>query len=228
MKEALEQLNKTNAELVAKALAEEQARFNMSSSKRSRDTGELAVPEKFVPEEEPPASKKAKNSSPQPEREPTPQPAAAAPPPTPAANTATEGEGVDIETLLPSSVVTSANVTPEKNAQSSQAQDSSKESADEADAGSEPQPIEESPLEETTPKDQQDNKMPTETDGTDAPPKKNTKRRGKRKTGEILLDPEAVMEKKNLRSSASRSAAAAAARQQREAENAQKESENTS
>ncbi|KAH1004806.1 hypothetical protein HUJ05_005579 [Dendroctonus ponderosae] len=139
-----------------------------------------------------------------------------------------EKEGVDIETLLPSSVVTSANVTPEKNAQSSQAQDSSKESADEADAGSEPQPIEESPLEETTPKDQQDNKMPTETDGTDAPPKKNTKRRGKRKTGEILLDPEAVMEKKNLRSSASRSAAAAAARQQREAENAQKESENTS
>lgn len=51
---------------------------------------------------------------------------------------------------------------------------------------------------------------------------------GKRKTGEIPLDPEAVMEKKNLRSSASRSAAAAAARQQREAENAQKESENTS
>lgn len=58
-------------------------------------------------------------------------------------------------------------------------------------------------------------------------PKKSTKRtRGKRKSGEIPIDHESVIAKKNLRSSASRSAAAAAARQKLEAENAQRESEN--
>lgn len=48
----------------------------------------------------------------------------------------------------------------------------------------------------------------------ESPPKKSTKRtRGKRKSGELPpIDPEAIIEKKNLRSSASRSAAAAAAR----------------
>lgn len=60
------------------------------------------------------------------------------------------------------------------------------------------------------------------------PPKKSTKRtRGKRKSGEIPIDHESVIAKKNLRSSASRSAAVAAARQKLEAENAQRESENS-
>lgn len=61
----------------------------------------------------------------------------------------------------------------------------------------------------------------------DTTPKKGAKRtRGKRKSGEIHIDHESVIAKKNLRSSASRSAAAAAARQKLEAENAQRESEN--
>lgn len=55
-------------------------------------------------------------------------------------------------------------------------------------------------------------------------PKKGAKRRGKRKSGE-MLDPESVREKKNLRSSASRSAAAAQARAEREQAAAKLEAE---
>jgi len=129
MKEALEQFNKTNAELVAKALAEEQARLNMPTSKRPRETSESPLPlDKHYSEEEQPAPKKSKppvhsqviERYPTPteivERHPTPQPVVQTQPPLqpPPALITHEGEGVDIETLLPSSVVTSASVTPEK------------------------------------------------------------------------------------------------------------------
>lgn len=80
--------------------------------------------------------------------------------------------------------------------------------------------------EQTTPvKEEQSKVEPNEE--AESLPKKSTKRtRGKRKSGEIPIDHESVIAKKNLRSSASRSAAAAAARQKLEAENAQRESEN--
>ncbi|XP_025832998.1 chromodomain-helicase-DNA-binding protein 7 isoform X3 [Agrilus planipennis] len=70
-------------------------------------------------------------------------------------------------------------------------------------------------------------------EATETPAKGKKRTRGKRRSGEIILDPEGVIERKNLRSSASRSAAIAAARaasaEQKQleaaAENAQKNQE---
>lgn len=80
---------------------------------------------------------------------------------------------------------------------------------------------------QTTPPKEEPPKAESSNEDVDSLPKKTTKRtRGKRRSGEIPIDHESVIAKKNLRSSASRSAAAAAARQKLEAENAQRESEN--
>lgn len=106
-------------------------------------------------------------------------------------------QGVDIETLLPPSTVVKGGPPIEDD----------KEKQPESPA----KPAE--PAEsESTPATSQ-NKEETVSDNPESPPKKTTKRtRNKRKSGELPLDHEAVIEKKNLRSSASRSAAAAAAR----------------
>lgn len=108
MKEALEQFTKTNAELMAKALAEEQAK--LMSGKRSREINEFS--EKQAEEEEQlPPSKKIKESQ---EKSPVATPAAT-PSPMPSIHPVNEQEGVDIETLLPpSTVVKSSSMSPEK------------------------------------------------------------------------------------------------------------------
>lgn len=241
MREALEQFNKTNEIIMAKALAEEQVRLSSTSSmKRPREASQSPLPldKSSVVEEDQPPAKIPKIHTPQPvepmERLPTPQPQSVpqkqpSPAPTSTPIPPIEQEGVDIETLLPSSVVTSATVTPEKSRPVSPQQDVS-EPAEELEPPDQviQQPELDNSAQAASSKEDDSKSVAGGAEEADLPPKKNTKRRGKRKSGDILLDPEAVMEKKNLRSSASRSAAAAAARQQREAENAQRESENAS
>lgn len=112
MKEALEQLSKTNAELMAKAFAEEQSK--LMSNKRPRETVEISIEktQQTHEEEGQPTAKKMKEN---PEPPTTPTPVATTPTPTPVPPAPSEQEGVDIEALLPpSTVVKSTNVTPEK------------------------------------------------------------------------------------------------------------------
>lgn len=205
MKEAIEQLSKSNADLMVRAFAEEQAK------KRSRESVSSERTDSSVTTEEEPTAKKPKES-----HDEGPQPA-----PVPM------DQGVDIETLLPpSTVVKSAVPTPE----AEQKEPSEPETPPKEITEQEPPPSnKETPSTESH--------SETSVENPESPPKKATKRtRNKRKSGEIPLDHEAVIEKKNLRSSASRSAAAAAARAaaeqaaaRLEAENAQKaqESENS-
>ncbi|KAJ8971345.1 hypothetical protein NQ314_000744 [Rhamnusium bicolor] len=94
MKEALEQFSKSNAELMAKALAEEQTKLMLS--KRPREICD------FSPAEEGLQSNKKMKESPD-----------KSPVSIPIAHVINEQEGVDIETLLPpSTVVKSSNLSP--------------------------------------------------------------------------------------------------------------------
>lgn len=201
MKEAIEQLSKVNPDLMAKAVIEEQPK--PVSMKRPRDSTDSVDSKLVIDEETQPTAKKAKEDCQ------TPGPS-------------TEQEGVDIETLLPPSTVVKPSTSTAETAPSEAPFDLAgpsmsmeSESQKEADEKSEDKQKE----------DQKDESAETLPDTS--PPKKAAKRtRGKRKSGDLPpLDPEAVVQKKNLRSSASRSAAAAAARQKLEAENALKESE---
>lgn len=108
MKEALEQLSKTNAELMAKAFAEEQSKL-MASNKRPRDSMERST---VQDNDGQPPTKKVKES-------PEPPAMPIHPHTTPTLMTInpipSEQEGVDIEALLPpSTVVKSTSVSPEK------------------------------------------------------------------------------------------------------------------
>lgn len=198
MKEALEQLSKNNADFMARAFAE-----TSSSGKRSRESTDSST----VEEES--AAKRQKESQesaqPSPNTEQTP--------------------GVDIEALLPPSTVVKSTTPPPSD-------------ADEKENPPQPPPPppqqhetdqEKPPTETETAQQAAASPQPQESGATttaasgeggtaggenpESPPKKSTKRtRSKRKSGELPLDHEAIIEKKNLRSSASRSAAAAAAR----------------
>nr|CAI5864667.1 unnamed protein product [Callosobruchus analis] len=283
MKEALEQLTKSNQELVAKALAEEQQQKTSGAMKRPREASieMLQVEKSLMPapaavpsDEEPlqPPPKKAKE-----EESRTPSPRVQAPPsgPTlpqsqvqlqpqqqpqpPAAPLQQQQhhdhEGVDIEALLPpSTVVKSTGLTPEKKAATAKEEKAPPPpqpsptptpppAKEEETEKNEPPPVKATTVEEqpavpspsteeppSKPAQEAAGAGPTaasasaEDSDTSPPAKKGAKRtRGKRKSGEIIIDPESIVAKKNLRSSASRSAAAAAARQKLEAENAQRE-----
>lgn len=171
MKDAIEQLSKSHAELIAKAFTEEAPKTGV---KRSRESVSSDKTDSSLTTEEEHPAKVAKESPSIP-----------------------MDQGVDIETLLPPSTVVKggppidddkdkAPDTPPATAEQSEAENSASTSNRE-DSISESNP--------------------------ESPPKKTTKRtRNKRKSGELPLDHEAIIEKKNLRSSASRSAAAAAAR----------------
>lgn len=112
MKEALEQLSKTNAELMAKAFAEEQSKL-MSSNKRPRESSELNLEKHLIQEDE--GQPPVKNLKENPEPPTTPTSSARTPTPTPIVPVLNEQEGVDIEALLPpSTVVKSTSVSPEK------------------------------------------------------------------------------------------------------------------
>lgn len=205
MKEAIEQLSKNNADFMARAFAEEQVKT--SGGKRSREsissdrTDSSAAVEEDNPAKRPKESHESAQASP---------------------NAITE-QGVDIETLLPPSTVVKSATPP---ADCEQNQEKPLEGESEKPSETEP---------EQTTQNQASTSESTAgevVDNPESPPKKSTKRtRSKRKSGELPLDHEAVIEKKNLRSSASRSAAAAAARAaaeqaKLEAEIAQKAQEN--
>lgn len=227
MKEALEQLNKTN-EFLVRAMAEQQQQQlqqqmqqqvvslntgSSTSAKRPRETPEKEPSISLIPQpapiEEPPPPKKSKEEKPPPP--PKEQPPPSPPPPQPTIPTPIE-VAVDIETLLPPSTVVKAQPNPEPPEE--------KETEPEKVEELIPPPPEPSPVKEPEP-------PVTEKQEVESSPKKNTKRtRGKRKSGELPVDPESIREKKNLRSSASRSAAAAAARAEREQAAAKLESEN--
>jgi chromodomain-helicase-DNA-binding protein 7 len=206
MKDAIEQLRENNAELMAKPIGDDSI-----STKRPRDSSDSAETSLC---EENPQKKFKEDQSPQPEKN--------------VGNQSIDQEGVDIETLLPpSTVVKTLCVNVEK------LQEKPKEKCEIEDKKehSPPSPPKESEFKEIEEKKEESAPPPAEAP-PESPPKKSTKRtRGKRKSGELPpIDPEAIIEKKNLRSSASRSAAAAAARaaaeqaaaKQAEAENAQK------
>lgn len=234
MKEALEQINKTN-EFLVRAMAEQQQHQQYqsqpstsgNSNKRPRETPEKETPislvQQPIPEEPPP--KKVKESQPEKvekqmitrQKSPTPTPVTPTPPP--ATTPAPMEVGVDIETLLPPSTVVKAQLNAEA-AVEEKKQEEDLEKIEEAvpPPASDPAPAKEEPPPPIEKQEQQSEA---------ASPKKTTKRtRGKRKSGEIPVDPESIREKKNLRSSASRSAAAAAARAEREQAAAKLESEN--
>lgn len=207
MKEAIEQLSKNNPDFMARA-------FSETSGKRSRESvsSDRTDSSAAIEEEAPPKRQKESHESP--------------PPPTPE-------QGVDIETLLPPSTVVKTTSS----------------ATDSIDETEKPQhPAIENENENENPQQETETAQPSQTqaasesgtttgaeggENPESPPKKSTKRtRNKRKSGELPLDHEAIIEKKNLRSSASRSAAAAAARAaaaeqaKLEAENAQKAQEN--
>uniref|UniRef100_A0A6P7GKH5 Chromodomain-helicase-DNA-binding protein 6 isoform X2 n=1 Tax=Diabrotica virgifera virgifera TaxID=50390 RepID=A0A6P7GKH5_DIAVI len=257
MKEALEHFSRTNIELMAKAMSEEQNKFLTSTSgastKRHRESEmveKLSIPE--VEPEHPPA-KKAREATdksrtptplptpPTPTSTPTPMstpsvtptmvvPTSIAPPPVPVPVPPTipnDQEGVDIEALLTPSTVVKASVSPQK---AEHVEKSPEPRAMDLQQEPEPEPTgHKVPPEPAETSHKEDQSKPETSEESETPPKKNAKRtRGKRKSGELPIDHESVIAKKNLRSSASRSAAAAAARQKMEAENAQRESENNS
>lgn len=195
MKDAIEQLSKSNAEFLARAMAEEQ-QHQKTSMKRQRESIPRELPENNPQAEEP--SKKLKE------------------PIEPAASitvTPIVDAGVDIETLLPPSTVVKAPVVVESE---------EKEKLCEKPAPPVPEPAESAAPENVVTETNNQIAEPQEL----TVPKKNAKRtRGKRKSGELPIDPESIREKKNLRSSASRSAAAAAARAEREQAAAKLEAE---
>lgn len=197
MKEAIEQLSKTNPDLVARAFVEEPSK---SGTKRSRESVSSDRTDSSVTTEDDNPAKKLKETPEEP-----------LPPPIPM------DLPVDIETLLPPSTVVKSSPNTSEN-------DHKEKQPEEEPLKAPPEDPSMAPIKETT----------QETENPESPPKKNTKRtRNKRKSGEIPIDHEAIIEKKNLRSSASRSAAAAAARAaaeqaKLEAEIAQKNQESES
>lgn len=113
MKEALEQLSKNNAELMAKAFVEEKSKL-IPSNKRPRESIELAMDRPLVHEEDlQPPIKRPKEC---PELPNAPTSLDRTRTPTPVASGPSEHDGgVDIEALLPpSTVVKSSSVSPEK------------------------------------------------------------------------------------------------------------------
>lgn len=147
-----------------------------------------------------------------------------------------EQQGVDIESLLPpSTVVKTLCVNVEK----LQEKPKDKSEVIEAAVSNKEKIVEKlnvSPTKDVEKKGLEEKKKevagavgapPVVEPPPESPPKKSTKRtRGKRKSGELPpIDPEAIIEKKNLRSSASRSAAAAAARAAAEQARQQAEAE---
>ncbi|CAH2018966.1 unnamed protein product [Acanthoscelides obtectus] len=149
---------------------------------------------------------------------------------TPEKKTATKEDKTPLLAVVPNPQQPSPTPTPPP-AKENYSEDKSDESPVKATV--EEQPTEApSPLKEEPSKQSQEAVAATTVtasagEGSDTSPpaaKKGAKRtRGKRKSGETIIDPESIVAKKNLRSSASRSAAAAAARQKLEAENAQRE-----
>lgn len=199
MKDAMEKLTKSNAELLARASSEERS-TPTGSSKRARES--LSEQESIADKDEEPPAKHFKDT---PDES---QPLASNIP-----------NDVDIESLLPPSTVVKGGASSSENIETAPAEIGS----------TDPAPTTSAPSQNNSEEVQS---QPAETAETlEVIPKKSTKRtRGKRRSGDIILDPEAVIERKNLRSSASRSAAVAAAKQaaakQLEAENAQKNHEN--
>lgn len=184
MKEALEQLSKNNADFMARAFAE--------SSKRSRESTDSST----VDEES--AAKRQKES--QESAQPSP-------------SNPTE-QGVDIEALLQPTTVVKSTTPPPSDAED---KDNPPPQPPPQDTDMEkPPPEGEIAQQQQSPQPQLSESSTAGEGGGEnpgSPPKKSTKRtRSKRKSGELPLDHEAIIEKKNLRSSASRSAAAAAAR----------------
>ncbi|XP_057666138.1 chromodomain-helicase-DNA-binding protein 7 isoform X2 [Diorhabda carinulata] len=256
MKEALEHFSRTNIELVAKAMSEEQNKYMATASsvshKRPRVSSESSDRAHSIETEvEHPPVKRIRDASdksrtptplptpPTPTSTPTPSstpsvtptmaiPTPVVPPPVSIPSTmSNDQEGVDIEALLPPSTVVKASASPQKTEKPDKSPDSGRSVTPQEPelSGSKVSPLE-SP--DIPSKEDEQSKAET-SEESETPPKKNAKRtRGKRKSGEVPIDHESVIAKKNLRSSASRSAAAAAARQKMEAENAQRESENNS
>lgn len=217
MKEAIEHLNKTNAEFLARAMVEEQHQQQQqqqqhqqppqqkTSVKRQRESVPKDIPETPPPVDEVRPSKKLKDTT---------DTVNISAPITPTASI--ETAGIDIETLLPPSTVVKTNLESEGGKE--------KEKSVETTSPVNPENQLATPAELVGPSEsviETDNQPQSE-----ATPKKSTKRtRGKRKSGELPIDPESIREKKNLRSSASRSAAAAAARAEREQAAAKLEAE---
>lgn len=131
MKEALEHFSRTNIELMAKAMSEEQNKFLASTSTPKRPRESLEIIEKHPPVHESdldqPLSKKSRDDK---SRTPTPLSIIATPTSTPSATmpmtpspvppalpinpVMNETEGVDIEALLPPSTVVKASISPQK------------------------------------------------------------------------------------------------------------------
>ncbi|XP_031342134.1 chromodomain-helicase-DNA-binding protein 7 isoform X2 [Photinus pyralis] len=202
IKEAFDKLTKGNPDVLTRTVPDEQRAT--PTPKRQRDPNPTEVSDSTIVEDAN-ECKRFKESD------------ATSTHPTPVACvTSTE---VDIETLLPpSTVVKSSNPTLP-------AENDNKQSVPTPPpplpqhTSPEPETQEIAPVEPVTQSEPMSTVEPT--------PKKNAKRtRGKRRSGDVPLDPETVIERKNLRSSASRSAAVAAAKQaaakQLEAENALK------
>lgn len=213
MKDAIEKLSKNNAELLARAMADDQSR---QIPKRQRELqNNTESPESANKEEE--NAKRFKESI---ENAPVPQVSSSAIP---------TGD-VDIEALLPPSTVVKSSSIASVEAEEKLLTLPVEKSSQQPENTQTTENLEPSLFPATeTPSAQSET-----TESTETAPKKSAKRtRGKRKSGEIILDPETVIERKNLRSSASRSAAVAAARaaaeqaaaKQLEAENAQRNQE---
>lgn len=208
MKEALEQLSKNNADFMARAFAE-------TTGKRSRESTDSSTIE------EEPTSKRQKESQ--------------------ETETPSEQQGVDIEALLPPSTVVKSATPPTTTTTTISDVEEKEKPPPPLPPPPPPQETTEKPVAEAenetalpvspqaasaavTLESNTSAATTTTTTSTgevsggsgenpESPPKKSTKRtRSKRKSGELPLDHEAIIEKKNLRSSASRSAAAAAAR----------------
>lgn len=223
IKETIEQLSKNNADFMARAFAE-------TSGKRSRES--VSSDCSTAVEEEAPAKrlKESQESSPPPPTSTTPTTTTTITTPVVTTPTTLE-QGVDIETLLPPSTVVKTTTPPVENSEENE------KPPVETEIENPPPPPPEA-TETTAPSSPQNQTTESVNESVgvenpESPPKKSTKRtRNKRKSGELPLDHEAIIEKKNLRSSASRSAAAAAARAaaaeqaKLEAENAQKAQEN--
>lgn len=207
MKEALEQLSKANPEFLARALAEEQ---KSSVLKRQREiTPVVDLPENLSTEEENQPKKFKEN-----DEKPVPQITSPS-----IISTSETLSTADVENLLPpSTVVKVTNSVSDTDIENSEKNEP--EPVVDTPKLAEAEPVHTEELKTDKDSNNEISEAPKEEVNIDAPvssPKKNTKRtRGKRKSGELLIDPETIREKKNLRSSASRSAAAAAARAERE------------
>lgn len=228
MKEALEQLSKTNAEFLARAMAEEQQhqqqqlinqQLKATTAKRQRESLSREILESPTACEETPA-KKLKESILETSIISMPAPIATIP--------TLEVGGTDFETLLPPSTVVKAGMNLEIEENKEKCLDNPLPLTATTTTTINPTEIEtitgnvggnESNVasESANETDNQTESQDQQQDPTATPKKNATKRtRGKRKSGELPIDPESIREKKNLRSSASRSAAAAAARAERE------------